>query len=104
MNIPEIEEARESCIKFRGNKNPADDEIVELILDQKGLYPVNSIERAGELFKERGCRVECACTGRCHELVPYTELDDMCNHHYLMVENAIRNELYRRNKVTKVES
>jgi hypothetical protein len=97
-DIPEIEQAKLDFINFRGNKNPTDDDLIAQILDGKGIYPVKAIEKDGKLFKERGCRFECACTGMCHELVPYTDLDALCHRHYANIRSILHTELYRQHK------
>ncbi len=103
-NIPEIEQAKLDFLNFRGNKSPTDDELVDQVLDTKGIYSIKSIEKDGKLFRKRGCRYECACTGLCQELVPFTELDEMCHKHYESVKNILHSELYKQNRVHKVEA
>ena len=93
--IPEISKALEDFKKFRGNSPPTNREIVERVMSMKGLYKNSFIEVDNETFRERGCGAYdgCACTGYCKELVPVSELDRICQAHYLRVLEIVDTEV-----------
>lgn len=95
-NIPEIIEAINDYSVFRDNKSPTTSEIVNQVMANKHLYEVKFIEsHDGPTQKERGCGAPggCCCTGRCHELVPITEIDRMINVNYHLVHDFVFTEI-----------
>jgi hypothetical protein len=93
--IPEISKALRALKLFRGKDSPTKREIVVQVMINKGLFSKGFTEVDNETFRERGCEASggCGCTGRCFELVPVTEIDRMCQVHYLEVLALIENEV-----------
>mgnify|MGYP003652702544 CR=1 FL=1 len=93
--IPEISIALNDIKRFQGNNSPTNREIVAQVMSSKGLFSKGFTEVDNETFRERGCEAYggCGCTGRCFDLVPVTEIDRMCQVHYLEVLVLIENEV-----------
>lgn len=92
--IPEISKALSNYKRF-GNTSPTNSEIIDWVMNNKGLYSKGFTEVDNETFRERGCNAigGCGCTGRCTELVPVTEIDRMCQAHYLEVLALVETEV-----------
>lgn len=97
MKFPEIDQAIKDYnmfVKSRTGEEQTDDDVVGRVMCEKGIPRIKIIEVDNESFRERGCPSGgCACTGRCKQLVPLTDLDRMCHKFYLDTEQLILEEL-----------